>query len=324
VNELETFCPPDSFYGQRSSTMLIRVGYEVAIEVTQPTAVYTYLKVHPENQKDVLWSTVDQPDASTFIDIYGNECSRLIIEPGDTVFKYDAIVKNSGMPDPFDETADQIIPNDLPVECLPYLLGSRYCETDRLSQVAWNRFGHYSRGADRVRAICDFVNAHLNFSYGYARSTRTALEAYSERVGVCRDFAHLAITFCRALNIPARYVNGFMGDIGVPADPSPMDYNAWLEVYLGGRWFTVDARHNQPRIGRIVVARGRDASDIPLFSTFGPHQLNRFEVWTQEHEGTYPISRAQPRNPRPVSARYGPAGRSPHDLGVSPYVNSLF
>lgn len=302
--------------------MLIRVGYEIAVEVAAPTAVYSYLNVHAEHRQDVIWSSFGQPNASPFKDIHGNECQRLLMEPGETVFSYDAVVKVSGAPDFFDDDADQVTPNDLPMECLPYLLGSRYCETDRLSQIAWKRFGNITKGAHRVRAICDFVNNYLTFSYGYARSTRTALEAYEERVGACRDFAHLAITLCRALNIPARYVNGFMGDIGVVPDPSPMDYNAWVEVFLDGRWFTVDARHNQPRIGRIVVARGRDASDIPLFSTFGPHQLNRFEVWTEEFDGKQPTMQRQAPAVR-TSSRYGPAGRSPLDLGVSSFVHAM-
>ncbi len=303
--------------------MLIRVGYEIAVEVTSPTAVYTYLNVHPQHKKDIVWASPEETAGTRHIDIHGNEFVRQTLPEGETVLTHDAIVEVSGLPDIFDEHAAQVDPAHLPAECLPYLLGSRYCETDRMSQIAWSRFGHYQGGAERVRAICDFVNAHLSFSYGYARSTRTALEAYNERVGVCRDFAHLVITLCRALNIPARYANGFMGDIGVPADPAPMDYNAWVEVYLDGQWFTVDARHNQPRIGRILVARGRDASDIPLFSTFGPHRLNRFEVWTEEYKGLQSNVGKHVRPARRISTRYGPAGRSPHDFGLSPFVNCM-
>ena len=303
--------------------MLIRLGYEIAVEVEFPTAVYTYLNIHPDHKPDIVWLKSQHDFGTCHVDIHGNELHRHTLAPGETILHYDAIIQNDGLPDVFNNMADQVDPANLPTECLPYLLGSRYCETERLSQIAWTRFGHYKCGADKVRAICDFVNSHLNFSYGYARSTRTALEAYNERVGVCRDFAHLAITFCRALNIPARYANGFMGDIGVPADPSPMDYNAWVEVYLDGKWFTVDARHNQPRIGRVLVARGRDASDIPLFSTFGPHQLNRFEVWTEEYKGLHSNISNRTRPLRLTTARYGPAGRSPHDLGVSHFSNSL-
>ena len=167
---------------------------------------------------------------------------------------------------------------------LGYLLGSRYCETDHLSCLAWDLFGHMPSGWARVQAIVDYVHNRLSFGYGYARSTRTAAQAHEEQVGVCRDFAHLAITLCRCMNIPARYVNGYLGDIGVPPDPAPMDFNAWFEAFLDGKWYTFDARHNMPRIGRVVVARGRDATDVPLLHSFGPHQLSMFKVWTYEQE----------------------------------------
>ncbi len=171
---------------------------------------------------------------------------------------------------------------DLPDDTLLYLVGSRYVETDKLSQIAWDHFGHAAPGWPRAQAICDFVNGHIAFGYASARSTRTAYEAYAERVGVCRDFAHLAVAFCRCMNIPARYCNGYLGDIGVPPDPAPMDFSAWFDVFLGGKWHTFDARHNMPRIGRILIARGRDAADIPLVNSFGPHILKSFRVWTDE------------------------------------------
>ena len=183
----------------------------------------------------------------------------------------------------------------LPDECLGYLLGSRYCETDHMSGLAWSLFGHVPPGWARVQAITDYVHNHISFGYGYARSTRTAAQAHEERVGVCRDFAHLAITLCRCMNIPARYVNGYLGDIGVPADPAPMDFSAWFEVWLDGKWYTFDARHNKPRIGRVVVARGRDATDVPLLHSFGPHSLTMFKVWTYEQEAEH-----APMQPRRV------------------------
>ena len=170
----------------------------------------------------------------------------------------------------------------LPDDSIGYLLGSRYCETDHLGDIAWQNFGHIEGGWARVQAICDYVHNRLSFGYGYARSTRTAAQAYEERVGVCRDFAHLAIALCRCVNIPARYVNGYLGDIGVPADPAPMDFSAWFEAFIDGKWFTFDARHNIPRTGRIVIARGRDATDVPLLHSFGPHALKLFKVWTYE------------------------------------------
>ena len=218
----------------------------------------------------------------TYVDTFGNHVRRFIAPAGDLTIRRDAIIENSGQPDPVKLDAEEIAVERLPNDTLVFTLGSRYCETDKLSDIAWQLFGSTFRGWRRVQAICDFVCNHLTFGYQYARATRTAYEAYQERVGVCRDFAHLAVAFCRCMNIPARYANGFLGDIGVPPDPAPMDYNAWLEVFLDGRWFTFDARHNMPRIGRITVARGRDATDIPLATSFGPHTLKTFRVWTEE------------------------------------------
>jgi transglutaminase-like putative cysteine protease len=194
----------------------------------------------------------------------------------------DGIIVDSGVPDMIAPAAPENPVAKLPDDVLVFLLGSRYCETDKLSQTAWDLFGAKSPGWTRVQAIADYVHERIKFGYAHARATRTALEAHEERVGVCRDFAHLLITFCRCLNIPARYVNGYLGDIGVPPDPAPMDFSAWVEVFLDNRWYTFDARHNEPRIGRIVVARGRDATDVPLINSFGPHVLKSFKVWTDE------------------------------------------
>jgi transglutaminase-like putative cysteine protease len=163
-----------------------------------------------------------------------------------------------------------------------YLLGSRYCETDRLTDVAWELFGQSPTGARRVQAICDFVHRHITFGYGNARSTKTALEAFNEGTGVCRDYAHLAVAFCRCMNIPARYCTGYLGDIGMPPPYGPMDFAAWFEAYVGGDWHTFDARNNVPRIGRVLIARGRDATDVPISNTFGPNTLLGFKVWTDE------------------------------------------
>jgi transglutaminase-like putative cysteine protease len=174
---------------------------------------------------------------------------------------------------------------DLPAETLVFLLGSRYCETDRLTEKAWALFGQTPPGWPRVKAICDFVHGHIAFGYQHARATRTALEAFNERMGVCRDYTHLAIAFCRCMNIPARYCTGYLGDIGLPASPDPMDFSAWFEAYLGGRWHTFDPRNNIPRVGRVLIAQGRDAADVPLSNTFGPNVLKSFKVWTDEVRG---------------------------------------
>ena len=265
--------------------MLIRYGYEIAITCSEPTPMVCLLGVHPERAADLRSAeqTVTRPEVmiTTYRDLYGNLCRRLVAPPGDFSLWEDGRVEDHGKPDPVDWDAAEIPVADLPDDCLLYLMGSRYCETDRLSQIAWDMFGHVSPGWSRVQAICDFVNQHISFDYMKARATRTAFEAYQEGVGVCRDFAHLAIAFCRCMNIPARYVNGYLGDIGVPI-LDPMDFSAWIEVYLGGRWRTFDPRNNMPRIGRIVVARGRDAVDIPLINSFGPHVLKSFRVWTYD------------------------------------------
>jgi len=222
-------------------------------------------------------------EVQEFIDSFGNRCGRVFAPAGRVEFRSDAIVEDSGRPDRQVPTAQQHEVQDLPEETLQFLLGSRYCEVDsELNDFAWNRFADAEPGWPRVQAICDFVHSHIKFDYQKARRTRTALEGFREGVGVCRDFMHLAITFCRCMNIPARYATGYLGDIGVPAAPSPMDFSAWFEVYLGGQWHVFDARHNKPRIGRVLMARGRDAADVALTTTFGPNHLESFKVWTDE------------------------------------------
>lgn len=268
--------------------MLIRLGYEIAIECPQPTPVVSLLEIHEDRQVDVRRQTrvLTSPSVPTSLyqDRYGNACRRFVAPPGLFRVLYDAVVEDSGEPDAVNPLARETAVQDLPPEALGYLLGSRYCETDHLSGLAWNLFGHMPPGWARVQAVVDYVHNRLSFGYGYARATRTAAQAHEEQVGVCRDFAHLAITLCRCINIPARYVNGYLGDIGVPADPAPMDFSAWMEVFLDGKWYTFDPRHNQPRIGRVVIARGRDATDVPLLHSFGPHRLDLFKVWTYEQE----------------------------------------
>lgn len=266
--------------------MLIRYGYEMTLNCPQQTPLVCLLAVHQDRvadlQTDEIFVTTppDMP-VSTYLDLFGNRCRRLTAPAGDLTIRGDATIRDSGLIDPVVPEAREVPVTEVPDECLLYLMGSRYCETDRLSQIAWDLFGHMAPGWNRVQAICDYVNAHIRFDYMQARSTRTAFEAWQERIGVCRDFAHLAITICRCLNIPARYVNGHLGDIGVP-EVEPMDFSAWMEVWLDGAWYTFDPRNNTPRIGRIVVARGRDATDVPLINSFGPHLLKSFHVWTYE------------------------------------------
>ena len=275
--------------------MLIRYGYDITITCPQPTPIVCLLSLHEERSADVRApeTVVTTPfvPTSTYRDMFGNVCRRLVAPAGDLAIWGDGMVIDSGAVDIVDWGAGEIPVAGLPDDCLVYLMGSRYCETDRLSQIAWDLFGHVSPGWSRVQAICNFVNGHITFGYHNARATRTAFEAYQERVGVCRDYAHLAIALCRCMNIPARYINGYLGDIGVPI-VDPMDFSAWMEVYLGGRWLTFDPRNNIPRIGRIVVARGRDAADVPLINSFGPHVLKSFRVWAYEVTDPAPIQGA--------------------------------
>ncbi|MHC0053708.1 transglutaminase-like domain-containing protein [Actibacterium sp. D379-3] len=265
--------------------MLIRFGYDITVTCPQPTPMVCLLSMRDERRADLRAAeqVVTNPDVDTtrYRDIYGNSCLRFVAPPGDFSLWGDGTVADSGMPDPVDWNARETPIAQLPDECLLYLLGSRYCEVEKLSQMAWDMFGNTPPGWARVQAICDFVHNHIAFDYMNARVTRTAYEAWQERTGVCRDYAHLAITLCRCMNIPARYINGYLGDIGVPI-LNPMDFSAWMEVYVGGRWVTFDPRNNKPRIGRIVVARGRDATDVPLIHSFGPHILKSFRVWTYE------------------------------------------
>ena len=266
--------------------MLIRTGFDISIEVTAPTPMMLLLSMHPSRVPDLR-----SPHALEFTpaiaardltDLFGNTVTRIVAQPGTTRIRTDFLVADSGLPDAVNWNARQHPVEELPDECLPFLLGSRYCETDRLSDLAWYLFGATPPGWARVQAILDYVHARIRFDYQQARSTRTAYEGHEERVGVCRDFAHLAVAFCRCMNIPARYCTGYLGDIGVPLSPDPMDFSAWFDVYLENAWWTMDARHNRQRIGRILMARGRDATDVALTTSFGSSWLSNFTVHTDE------------------------------------------
>jgi transglutaminase-like putative cysteine protease len=266
--------------------MRIRVGFEMTYDCPGPTPMVLTLNVHYTRVSDLLGRddlVFDPPlPVRAYRDGFGNWCTRIVAPAGRTRIRADVVVNDSGAPDPAFPRAGQIAVADLPDETLVFLLGSRYCETDRLSELAWQRFGATAPGWARVQAICDFVHDHIRFGYGNARATRTAFEAYQERVGVCRDFAHLAVALCRCMNIPARYCTGYLGEIGVPPPHGPPDFAAWIEVYLEGGWHTFDPRNNVPRIGRVLIARGRDAADVALSNTFGPNTLAGFRVWTDE------------------------------------------
>lgn len=269
--------------------MLIRYGYKIEITCPQPTPLVCMLLAETARLPDLVgpedFSTNPSGvPVSTYTDIYGNRCMRMTAPYGDFSIRGDATMNDSGLPDPVYPNAREVPVAYLPDECLLYLMGSRYCETDRLSQVAWDLFGNLAPGWSRVQAVCDYVHGHIRFDYLQASATRSAYDVWQGRIGVCRDFAHLFVAFCRCLNIPARYVNGHLGDIGIPVT-GPMDFSAWTEVWLDGAWHTFDPRNNARRIGRIVIARGRDAADVPMINSFGPHMLKSFEVWTDPVDG---------------------------------------
>ena len=262
--------------------MLIRIGYDMTVNFSAPTPVIHMLYLHPTRKSSVKKpeQLILDPDipVEEFIDGFGNRCGRFVAPAGRLRLYNDAIVEDSGLPDATDPNAAHHSLGELPTDTLGYLLPSRYCEVEKLSDIAWNLFGNTPLGWPRVRAICDWAHERIAF----ARGDRTAYEAYVEQRGVCRDYMHLAITLCRCMGIPARYATGYLGDICVPPVPFPMDFSAWFEVYVGGQWYTLDARHNVPRVGRVLMARGRDAADVALFTTFGRHALESFRVWTDE------------------------------------------
>jgi transglutaminase-like putative cysteine protease len=266
--------------------MQIRVGFEMIYDCPQPTPMVFNVHVHFTRVSDLVGRddlVFDPPvPMKGYRDSFGNWCTRIVAPRGRMCVRADAIVNDTGLPDVIVPQAQQVPVPDLPDEALLFLLGSRYCETDRLSETAWNLFGRTPPGWARVQAICDFVHRHITFGYEHARMTRTAHEAYYDRTGVCRDYAHLAVAFCRCMNIPARYCTGYLGDMGTPPPYGTMDFAAWFEAFLDGHWYTFDARNNIPRIGRVLIARGRDASDVAIATTFGPNTLASFRVWTDE------------------------------------------
>jgi transglutaminase-like putative cysteine protease len=266
--------------------MHIRVGYELIYDCPQPTPMMLMLHIHHSRVDDIVVPdqvrTIPAVPVSAYRDGFGNWCSRIVAPRGRITITSSAVVRDPGVAEAVTPQAGQHAVQDLPDDVLVFLLGSRYCETDRLSDVAWQLFGDTPMGWGRVQAICDYVHRHIVFNYQDARSTRTAWEAFNEGRGVCRDYAHLAVALCRCMNIPARYCTGYLGDMGTPPPYGPMDFAGWFEAYLGGAWHTFDPRNNVPRIGRVLMARGRDATDVPISNTFGPNVLSGFKVWTDE------------------------------------------
>jgi transglutaminase-like putative cysteine protease len=272
--------------------MQIHLGYELTYDCPQPTPMLLVLNIHYSRASDIIVPDyiVTRPGLpiTAYRDSFGNWCSRITAPAGRTVITSNAVIRDSGKTDAYEPNAGQHPIEELPAEALVFLLASRHCETELLSDTAWSLFGTTAPGWARVQAVCDFVHGHIAFGYEHARPTKTAFEVFQERQGVCRDYAHLAITLCRCLNIPARYCTGYLGDMGVPPPHGPMDFAGWFEAYLGGHWYTFDARNNVPRIGRVLMARGRDATDVALVTSFGPNTLVGFKVWTDEMETTPP------------------------------------
>ena len=266
--------------------MLIRVGFEIRYEAVAAIPMVIMMRIHPSRERDIVGeeTIITEPDVRIryYHDSFGNVCGRLTAPPGGITFKLDALVRDTGLPDAIVPEVQQMPIEQLPDEVLLYLMASRYCETDRLTEFAWQQFGHTKPGWERVQTINAWVHNHVTFDYQQARPTKSAFDVFNEKQGVCRDFAHLALTLCRCMNIPARYVTGYMGDIGIPFDPAPMDLSGWYEVYLSGKWYTFDARHNKQRIGRILMATGRDAADVAISTTFGRMNLAKFHIVSDE------------------------------------------
>jgi transglutaminase-like putative cysteine protease len=270
----------------KETAIEIHLGYELIYQCPQPTPMILILNVHHTRSADLVRADRMVTDPwialTAYHDGFGNYCTRIVAPAGRTRISADALIRDSGLPEPTAPYAQQQTVDALPEETLVYLLASRYCDTENLSATAWSLFGNTPLGWPRVQAICDFVHRHIRFGYQFARATKTASEAFRERQGVCRDFAHLALTLCRCVNIPARYCTGYLGDIGVPPVNAPMDFAGWFEAYLGGAWHTFDPRNNTRRVGRVLIARGRDAADVAITTTFGPNVLEGFRVWTDE------------------------------------------
>jgi len=266
--------------------MKIAIGYELVFECPKPTPMILTLSVHYTRVSDMIvpdHMVADPPvPIRAYRDRFGNWCSRIVAPAGRLKLSTHALVNDTGLPDVVVPEARQTPVEALPDDSLEFLLGSRYCETDLLSDTAWRLFEKTTPGWPRVQAICDLVHNHIRFGYEHADATKSAWGVWNDGIGVCRDYAHLAIAFCRCMNIPARYCTGYLGDIGMPPPYGPMDFAGWFEAYLDGEWYTFDARNNTPRIGRVLLARGRDAADVARSNAFGANELKNFLVRTDE------------------------------------------
>lgn len=276
--------------------MLIRSEFDIQFQHAHPTPTVALLHLHPSLEPRVRSGNVlaiehlqetgtaapsEVVPSTEYRDSFGNRCTRFVAPPGPIRLTYSSLVEIEAVPDPISTEAQQASVDQLPDEVLRFLLPSRYCEVDRFVPVAQDLFGWMTPGWTRAVAIRDWVHSKVRFDYQAARPTKTAMDVFTERVGVCRDFQHLAITLSRCQNIPARYVTGYLGDIRSPYS-GPGDFSAWYEVFLNGRWWTMDARHNEPRMGRILMATGGDAADVAITTSFGNASLKHFKVESNE------------------------------------------
>lgn len=267
--------------------MLIKLGYELIFDIPVPRVpMVLMLYTHPDHahllQQPEKIHIEPEVQVKDFIDAFGNRAAMIVAPQGKLRITYENVALDTGEPEPTIEGKILHPVEELPPDVLQFLLASRYCEVDRMTNMAWQLFGQTPPTWERVKAIVDWAHGHIEFGYKYASPFKTAHDVCVERQGVCRDYMHLAITMLRAMNVPARYATGYLGDIGVPINPAPMDFSAYLEVYLSGKWWAMDARHNIQRIGRIKQAHGRDAVDVALTTSFGPTRLEKFYVVTEE------------------------------------------
>ncbi len=272
--------------------MRVKIGCELVYETASPTALILLVRPRQQDRNHHLLSekrtVTPEIPVEEFVDVFGNHLWRLTAPVGKLRLTYDATAQVEPTADPMLSALGGTLVQDLPGEVLPFLLPSRHCQSDLLISEAWERFGAFPHGWQRVQAVCDWIHSNIIYSKGSHAST-SGYDAYQARQGVCRDFAHIGVMLCRALSIPARYVCGYLPDIQVPIDPVPMDFHAWFEVFLDGEWRTFDARHNFPRIGRVLIGRGRDAVDVALATSYGTAQLDSMVVWADEVPETQPI-----------------------------------
>ncbi|HSH61638.1 MAG TPA: transglutaminase family protein [Acidimicrobiales bacterium] len=265
--------------------MRLRVGCEFTFESIGPTPSVWQVRARPDDEHRILSEELEVPagaSSTSYRDGYGNVCDRLVLGEGSNRVRYDATLEVKDTPDEVDPGTPQVPVEDLPDDTLLFLLPSRFCLSDVLHGRAWELFGDGPAGAAKVQAVCDWVHDHIEYAPGSTDPLTTAVQVVESGTGVCRDYAQVGVTFCRSLNIPARYVSGYLPNINASVPEDPMDFCSWFEAYLGGGWWTFDPRNNEPRVGRVVIGRGRDAADVAMVTSFGAPTLQAMKVWAEE------------------------------------------